>query len=165
MADVTMRTPICDLLDIQYPIVLAGMGSAASPELAAAVSNAGGLGVLRAALATRMDRARATGLAATIGQGLAFLFGFLGLVSGNAILVFIAIFIYLAASAEAQATGLQDAARTMGVRDAMITQFEALGPHSTVGDAANALIRTTQHEFPVVDGSGRLRLRISEIDG
>ncbi len=49
MADLTLHTPICDLLDIRYPIVLAGMGRAASPELAAAVSNAGGLGVMGAA--------------------------------------------------------------------------------------------------------------------
>ena len=34
MADLTLRTPLCDLLDIKYPIVLAGMGGAASPELA-----------------------------------------------------------------------------------------------------------------------------------
>lgn len=44
-----LRTPICDLFDIDYPIVLAGMGGASGPELAAAVSNAGGLGVLGAA--------------------------------------------------------------------------------------------------------------------
>jgi NAD(P)H-dependent flavin oxidoreductase YrpB (nitropropane dioxygenase family) len=44
-----LRTPICDLFGIDYPIVLAGMGGASGPELAAAVSNAGGLGVLGAA--------------------------------------------------------------------------------------------------------------------
>src|ERR687894_629474 len=46
---VRLRTPICDLFDIDVPIVSAGMGGAAVPELAAAVSNAGGLGVLGAA--------------------------------------------------------------------------------------------------------------------
>ncbi|MGE0621228.1 MAG: NAD(P)H-dependent flavin oxidoreductase [Pseudomonadales bacterium] len=44
-----MKTPLCSLLGIDYPIVLAGMGGASTPELAAAVSNAGGLGVLGAA--------------------------------------------------------------------------------------------------------------------
>jgi NAD(P)H-dependent flavin oxidoreductase YrpB (nitropropane dioxygenase family) len=44
-----LHTRVCDILDIQYPIVLAGMGGASTPELAAAVSNAGGLGVLGAA--------------------------------------------------------------------------------------------------------------------
>ncbi|MGY9057927.1 MAG: NAD(P)H-dependent flavin oxidoreductase, partial [Alphaproteobacteria bacterium] len=40
------RTSICDLFGIEHPIVLAGMGTASTPELAAAVSNAGGLGVI-----------------------------------------------------------------------------------------------------------------------
>lgn len=41
-----LHTKLCDLLDIEYPIILAGMGNVAGPALAAAVSNAGGLGVL-----------------------------------------------------------------------------------------------------------------------
>lgn len=43
-----LRTPICDALGIQYPIFSVGFGSGAGPELAAAVSNAGGFGVLGA---------------------------------------------------------------------------------------------------------------------
>lgn len=45
----TISTRVCDILEIEVPIVLAGMGGASTPELAAAVSNAGGLGVLGAA--------------------------------------------------------------------------------------------------------------------
>ena len=41
-----IRTPVCDLLKIEHPIALGGMGSATSPELVSAVSNAGGLGAL-----------------------------------------------------------------------------------------------------------------------
>ena len=41
-----IKTPICDLLDIEHPIALGGMGSATSPALVAAVSRAGGLGAL-----------------------------------------------------------------------------------------------------------------------
>lgn len=42
-----LRTRLCDLLEIEYPICLAGMGMAVSgSDLAAAVSNAGGLGIL-----------------------------------------------------------------------------------------------------------------------
>src|SRR5579859_6260251 len=41
-----MRTPLCDLFGIEHPIVLAPMGGAVGPRLAAAVSNAGGLGLL-----------------------------------------------------------------------------------------------------------------------
>jgi NAD(P)H-dependent flavin oxidoreductase YrpB (nitropropane dioxygenase family) len=45
----TVSTRACELLGITKPIILAGMGAAASPALAAAVSNAGGLGVIGAA--------------------------------------------------------------------------------------------------------------------
>ncbi len=45
-----LHTRLCDMLDIKYPIILAGMGGmggpTSGPELVAAVSNAGGLGVL-----------------------------------------------------------------------------------------------------------------------
>lgn len=41
-----LHTPICDLLGIAHPVVLGGMAGATSPELVAAVSNAGGLGTL-----------------------------------------------------------------------------------------------------------------------
>ena len=39
-----LKTPLCDLLGIEVPIILAPMGSATSAEFAAAVSNEGGLG-------------------------------------------------------------------------------------------------------------------------
>jgi enoyl-[acyl-carrier protein] reductase II len=42
----SLRTPLCDLLKIKYPIMLAGMGGVSYAELAAAVSNAGGFGTL-----------------------------------------------------------------------------------------------------------------------
>src|SRR5437764_12580956 len=43
-----LRTPLCRDLGIEYPIFCAGMGTAAGPDLAAAVSNAGGFGVIGA---------------------------------------------------------------------------------------------------------------------
>ena len=42
----TIETPLTRLLGIKYPIILAGMNKAAGPKLAAAVTNAGGLGVI-----------------------------------------------------------------------------------------------------------------------
>jgi enoyl-[acyl-carrier protein] reductase II len=47
-----LHTPLCDFLGIQYPICQAGMGYVARSALAAAVSEAGGLGVLAAAHCT-----------------------------------------------------------------------------------------------------------------
>ncbi len=44
-----LKTPICDLFGIRYPIFLAGMGGVSLAPLVAAVSNAGGLGVIGAA--------------------------------------------------------------------------------------------------------------------
>jgi enoyl-[acyl-carrier protein] reductase II len=44
-----LRTELCDRLGIEYPIILAGMGGVSMHRLVAAVSNAGGLGVLGAA--------------------------------------------------------------------------------------------------------------------
>jgi NAD(P)H-dependent flavin oxidoreductase YrpB (nitropropane dioxygenase family) len=41
-----IRTPVCDILDIEHPILLGGMGSIYSPDLVGAVSNAGGLGAM-----------------------------------------------------------------------------------------------------------------------
>lgn len=42
----SLHTPLCDLLKIQHPILLAGMARASGARLAAAVSNAGGLGTV-----------------------------------------------------------------------------------------------------------------------
>ena len=44
-----LHTPICELFGIEYPIFLAGMGGVSTAPLVAAVSNAGGLGVIGAA--------------------------------------------------------------------------------------------------------------------
>lgn len=53
--------------------------------------------------------------------------------------------------------GLEAAARAVNVRDVMISRFESMPATASLDEAAQALLRTTQHEFPVVDGSGRLR--------
>lgn len=41
-----IKTPVTEMLGMRHPVLLAGMNQAAGPELAAAVSNAGGLGVV-----------------------------------------------------------------------------------------------------------------------
>lgn len=112
--------------------------------------------VLRALLASSMDYVRATRAAAMVGQVIAVLLGFLGLF-GNPVLILIAVFVFLAASGESGFVQARDLTRGRRVTDAMITSFSALGVQSTVGAAADLLLRTTQHEFPVLDGAGRLR--------
>jgi Zn-dependent protease/CBS domain-containing protein len=112
--------------------------------------------VLRALLAMRMGNARATEIAVNIGQGFAVIFGILGIFY-NPMLIIIAVFIFLAASGEAANAQLRAVAQGSLVSDAMITQFQSLPVTATVNDAADALIRTTQTEFPIVDGAGHLR--------
>jgi Zn-dependent protease/CBS domain-containing protein len=112
--------------------------------------------ILRALLALKFSFARATEIAAAVGQGFAVLLGIIGLF-GNPMLVIIAIFVFFAASGEAGHVQMRQIARGAIVADAMITKFETLGPQSRVQDAMECLIRTTQKDFPVVDGAGKLR--------
>jgi stage IV sporulation protein FB len=110
--------------------------------------------VLRALLAIRLGFTRATEWAATIGQWLAFVLGFIGLFS-NPLLIFIAIFVYLAASSETQLVQVRAMARGVPVNAAMMTQFATLAPHEHIDHAIDTLLRTSQSEFPVVE-DGRL---------
>src|SRR6266567_2026351 len=110
--------------------------------------------VLRAILASRLGYARATEIAASIGQFVAFGLGFLGLF-GNPLLIFIAIFVYLAAASEAQLVAVRAMSRGVPVGAAMITQFATLPPDAPIDHAIETLLHTSQSEFPVLDGTGR----------
>ena len=111
--------------------------------------------VLRAALALRMPHAVATRVAAQVGQGVAILLGFLGLF-GAPLLIFIALFVWLGAAGETAEESLRSATRGLAAEDAMETRFEALPADADVAAAAEALLRTPQQDFPIVDGQGRL---------
>jgi Zn-dependent protease/CBS domain-containing protein len=111
--------------------------------------------VLRALLSVKLGFVRATEVAASIGQWVAFGLGFLGLFY-NPMLIFIAIFVYLAAASEARLVSLRAVSRGVPVGAAMMTQFAVLHPHDTVDDAIETLLRTSQSDFPVVDAAGRL---------
>ncbi len=112
--------------------------------------------VLRALLSMRFDRPRATRIAATIGQALAILIGVVGLM-GNPFLLLIAVFIFIAAGGEAGYTEMQDVTRGLKAGEAMVSVFETLSVDADADAAARLLLRTTQGEFPVVDGGGQLR--------
>jgi len=112
--------------------------------------------VLRAVLSMFTDRVRATRIAAGAGQFVAFLMALIGLMSGNLMLVLIAGFIFIAAGGESADVAMRDVARKLMARDAMITEYESLRPEDPIALAATTLIRTTQHEFPVLDPEGQL---------
>jgi Zn-dependent protease len=109
--------------------------------------------VLRALLATRMSYARATQIAATVGQGFAFVFGFIGLLF-NPFLIFIALFVYIGASQEAALAQMKDVSRRFPVSSAMVREFRTLSEDSTLEEAVDALLATSQHDFPVVNAAG-----------
>jgi Zn-dependent protease/CBS domain-containing protein len=118
--------------------------------------------VLRALLATRMTYARATQVAATVGQAFAFLFGIVGLfgIPGlyppNPFLIFIAFFVYLGASQEAALAQMRDVSRRFPVSSAMVREFRTLPASATLQEAVDALLATSQHDFPVLDESGNV---------
>ncbi len=107
--------------------------------------------VLRALLATRLGRRRATAIAATVGQGMAILFGLWGFMNGNPFLVFIAIFVYLGAQGEAGAVEVQSALEGLTVQDAMMTRFRTLASTDPLERAVQELLAGSQQDFPVVE--------------
>jgi Zn-dependent protease/CBS domain-containing protein len=107
--------------------------------------------VLRAVLATRMDYLRATQIAAGIGQGMALLFGFIGLFF-NPFLVFIALFVWMGAAAEASMVQMRVALGGIPVSRAMITDFRTLAPEDRLRTAVQHIIAGFQQDFPVLDG-------------
>lgn len=106
--------------------------------------------VLRALLAMRMDYVRATQIAANIGQGLALLFGFIGLF-GNPSLLFIAFFVWIGASQESSATQMKNAISGIPVGRAMLTDYKSLSPRDPLSRMAQLILAGSQHDFPVID--------------
>lgn len=111
--------------------------------------------VLRSLLAMRMGNARATRIAANTGQALAFVLGFIGLFA-NPFLVFIALFVYLGAASENAMAQMKEIAAGVRVADAMVTEWVSLSENDTIDTAIEALLRTSQQEFPVLTAGGGL---------
>ncbi len=107
--------------------------------------------VLRAVLAMRMDYVRATNIAASIGQGLAWVFGFIGLFT-NPFLMFIALFVWMGAAQEAGQAQMKSALAGLPVSRVMMTDFRALAPKDTLARAVEHILAGCQQDFPVIDG-------------
>jgi Zn-dependent protease/CBS domain-containing protein len=110
--------------------------------------------VLRALLAMRIDYVRATQVAASIGQGLALIFGFIGLF-WNPFLIFIALFVWMGAAGEASMVQMKSALGGIPISRALITDFRTLSPDDTLDVAGEHVLAGFQHDFPVVQ-DGRL---------
>jgi predicted transcriptional regulator len=99
-----------------------------------------------------MEYTRATQIAASIGQGIAFLFGFVGLFY-NPFLLFIAFFVWIGAAQEASMVQMKSSLGGIPVSRAMITDFQTLAPESTLVEAVERTLSGSQKDFPVVEGS------------
>lgn len=107
--------------------------------------------VLRALLALRMDYTRATQIAATIGQGMALLFGFIGLFT-NPFLIFIALFVWIGAAQEASMTKIKSALGGIPVTQAMLSDYKTVAPGDTLERLVDLTMAGSQQDFPVVEG-------------
>jgi Zn-dependent protease/predicted transcriptional regulator len=106
--------------------------------------------VLRSALAMRMDYARATRTAATLGQGFAFVFGIIGFFT-NPLLMFTALFIWLGAAQEASALQVKSSLGDVPVSRAMMSQYETLSPLNSIKHVTDLIMAGSQQDFPVID--------------
>jgi Zn-dependent protease len=106
--------------------------------------------VLRALLATRMEYTQATQIAGNVGQGMALLFGFVGLFS-NPFLLFIALFVWIGAAQETSMTRMKSALGGIPVGRAMLTDFRSLSPQDSLARAVELILAGSQQDFPVVE--------------
>ena len=109
--------------------------------------------VLRALLAMRLSHGRATRIAAAVGQVVAVLFGLLGLFGGNPFLLFIAVFVFFGARAEASFATYKENAEDTHVAAAMHPTGPVLMTGMTVSDAVQAAMQGHDGILPVADPS------------
>lgn len=109
--------------------------------------------VLRALLAFKVNHARATAIAASVGQVLAIVFVFLGFFS-NPFLIFIGLFIFLGAQSEAAYARSKFMLKGFTVRDVLMHEIPYIGYNATVKEAAARLLNSQNRNF-VVDRDGR----------
>jgi len=108
--------------------------------------------VLRALLALQLPYARATRIAAGIGQGIALLFGLFGLWQNQPGLMFIGLFVFLAAAEERALVQTRASLAGVPVGAAMLTDFYKLDARDPLRRAAEYLVAGSQQDFPVLDG-------------
>jgi stage IV sporulation protein FB len=108
--------------------------------------------VLRALLATAMPHTRATALAVSVGQGLAWLLGLAGLLTTNFVLILIAIFVYAGATQEGRMTQVKGVLQGLRVRQAFARHAQVLSPDDPISHAADLALESFQSDFPICDG-------------
>ncbi|WP_292731878.1 CBS domain-containing protein [Methanoculleus sp.] len=107
--------------------------------------------VLRAWLAKRMPLSRATRIAADVGKGFAVLFGIVGLLLLNPILIIIAFFIYIGANQEATFLRYNILLQDVTVADAMSAPVATVEPTMPLPQLLEMMYETKHLGFPVVE--------------
>lgn len=107
--------------------------------------------VLRAWLAGRMPLERATKIASDIGKGFSIIFGILGILALDFILVLIAIFIYIGASQESTQVRYSALLKDVSVGDIMSGPVATVPPQMPVHEVVALMYATKHLGFPVVD--------------
>jgi Zn-dependent protease len=108
--------------------------------------------LLRSFLATRMDYRKATKIAVNIGHIFAIFFGFKGFIDWNPLLILIAIFVYMAASAEESHVNLKETLKGFKVKDILSSQFLTLNKDTPISRVLEIVFHTHQEDFPVMEG-------------
>jgi len=111
--------------------------------------------VLRAILAMRTTRVRATDVAASIGQTIAVAFGIIGLF-GNPLLILIAFFIYFGARGEAEHVRRSTLIGDLPVRAGMIARVRTVQHDDGLHSIRDRLLEGMQQDFPVLDDANQL---------
>ena len=106
--------------------------------------------VLRAVLALRMDHLKATRSAAAIGQAFALWLGLVGMLY-NPFLLFIALFVWIGAMAEAGSEEVKSLLHDSTLEHAIITHFDTLAPDDALSRAIQLTLEGVQKDFPVLD--------------
>jgi Zn-dependent protease len=112
--------------------------------------------VLRALLAMRMKHAKATRIAAVVGQAMAVGFGLLGVLGGNPFLIFIAVFVFFGAQTEANFAAYKEASEATCVSDIMRPTGPVLQPGMSVTQAIQHAMRGHLGILPVTDAALRV---------
>ena len=107
--------------------------------------------VFRSLLATRINYARATRIAVTVGQGIAWLMALWGLLGGGLFIIVIAVFILIGASQEGQLVQLKSLFDGLKVEQAFSRGVKSLTPNSTLREAVEITLSTFQSDFPVCE--------------
>jgi Zn-dependent protease/predicted transcriptional regulator len=123
--------------------------------------------VLRASLALAMPYARATRIAAQVGQGFALLFAVAGVFARNPVLVFIALFVFMAAGEERAVVQTRASLSGLPVSAAMVTAFMSVETRHELQHAVDLMLAGDQQDFPVLEGGRYLGMlaRASLIQG